>query len=137
MIIPEVFMSILLQRADDHAIYQSPEASNCRNASDVEQVRGAVRQARPPPLRTFGSIVIGEVRMGPDDSTAGAPSALDAQQQKQSQQVTKRLVELFGDADQTNIRMQGSKFHSDSGKFSGVTDAQARDKLRAADLLLE
>jgi hypothetical protein len=63
--------------------------------------------------------------------------AIDEQQQRQSQLVTKKLVELFGDADQTSIRMQGSTFHSDSGKFSGVTDPQARDKLRSAGLLIE
>ncbi|MET0280811.1 MAG: hypothetical protein ABW278_06740 [Steroidobacteraceae bacterium] len=51
--------------------------------------------------------------------------------------MTRKLVELFGDADQTNIKMQGSKFHSDSGKFSGVTDPEAREKLRAAGLLVE
>ncbi len=71
---------------------------------------------------------------------ASAPSklaAIDEHEQKQSQQVTKRLVELFGDADQTNIRMQGSTFHGDSGKFSGVTDPETRDKLRSAGLLIE
>jgi hypothetical protein len=62
---------------------------------------------------------------------------MDEQQQRQSQLVTKRLVELFGDADQTSIRMQGSKFDSDSGKFSGVTDPETRDKLRSAGLLIE
>jgi hypothetical protein len=64
-------------------------------------------------------------------------AAVDARQQQQSQQVTKQLVELFGDADQTHIRMQGSRFHKDSGKFSGVTDEETRDKLRTAGLLLE
>ena len=63
--------------------------------------------------------------------------AIDEQQQQQSQLVTKKLVELFGDADQTSIRMQGSTFHSESGKFSGVTDPQTRDKLRSAGLLIE
>lgn len=67
----------------------------------------------------------------------GKLSAEDEQEQRRSQQVTRKLVELFGDADQTSIRMQGSTFHSDSGKFSGVTDPQARDKLRSAGLLIE
>ncbi len=58
-------------------------------------------------------------------------------QQGQSQAVTRKLVELFGDADQTSIKMQGSRFHSDAGKFSGVTNPEARDKLRAAGLLLD
>jgi hypothetical protein len=75
--------------------------------------------------------------MGPDVPAPGAPTLIDAQQQTQSQLVTKRLVELFGDADQTSIRMQGSKFHSDSGKFSGVTDPETRDKLRSVQLLIE
>lgn len=74
------------------------------------------------------------------DSSAyapGAQTAVDEQRQKQSQQVTKRLVELFGDADQTSIKMQGSTFHGDSGKFSGVTDPETREKLRSAGLLME
>jgi hypothetical protein len=57
--------------------------------------------------------------------------------QRQSKDVTQQLVELLGDADQTSIRMQGSKFHSDCGKFSNVADVEAREKLRAAGLLLE
>lgn len=75
--------------------------------------------------------------MKTEASTRGNPAAVDEQEQEQSQRVTKKLVELFGDADQTSIRMQGSTFHSDSGKFSGVTDPQAREKLRAAGLLIE
>lgn len=75
--------------------------------------------------------------MKTEASTPGNPAAVDEQEQEQSQRVTKKLVELFGDADQTSIRMQGSTFHSDSGKFSGVTDPQAREKLRAAGLLIE
>lgn len=75
----------------------------------------------------------------PKDSGAVPPGddAGDAAQQRQSRDVTKRLVEIFGDADQTNIRMQGSKFHSDSGKFSGVKDEETRAQLREAGLLLE
>lgn len=65
------------------------------------------------------------------------PPTSEQREQDQSQDVTKRLVELFGDADQTNIRMQGSVFHSESGKFSGVADPEAREKLREAGLLLE
>lgn len=61
----------------------------------------------------------------------------DEQLQKQSRAVTKQLVELFGDADQTNLKMQGSKFHSDTGRFSGVMDPDVREKLRAAGLLQE
>ena len=73
-----------------------------------------------------------------DSKTSPArQDAIDEQQQQQSQLVTKKLVELFGDADQTSIRMQGSTFHSESGKFSGVTDPQTRDKLRSAGLLIE
>lgn len=77
-----------------------------------------------------------------DQSNDPAPTppgddAGDAAQQRQSRDVTRRLVELFGDADQTNIRMQGSKFHGDSGKFSGVKDEETRAKLREAGLLLE
>lgn len=70
-------------------------------------------------------------------AAAAAHPARDEGKQQQSQDVTRKLVELFGDADQTNIKMQGSKFHSDSGKFSGVTDPEAREKLRAAGLLVE
>jgi hypothetical protein len=62
---------------------------------------------------------------------------MDEAHQKQSQDVTKRLVELFGDADQTSIRMQGSHFNSETGKFSGVMDAEAREKLRSAGLLAD
>jgi hypothetical protein len=73
-----------------------------------------------------------------DSKTSPArQDAIDEQQQQQSQQVTRKLVELFGDADQTSIRMQGSTFHAESGKFSGVTDPQTRDKLRSAGLLIE
>ena len=73
-----------------------------------------------------------------DSKTSPArQDAIDEQQQQQSQLVTKKLVELFGDADQTSIRMQGSTFHTESGKFSGVTDPQTRDKLRSAGLLIE
>lgn len=71
----------------------------------------------------------------PDDPGAVPPE--DTAQQRQSRDVTRRLVEIFGDADQTNIRMQGSKFHSDSGRFSGVKDEETRAKLREAGLLLE
>lgn len=70
-------------------------------------------------------------------SAAGAGSAKDEAEQEQSQAVTRKLVEIFGDADQTSINMQGSRFHPDSGKFSGVKAEEARDKLRAAGLLLE
>jgi hypothetical protein len=73
----------------------------------------------------------------PDASTNTPQTRADEARQRQSQEVTKRLVELFGDADQTSIKMQGSRFHSDSGKFSGVTDPDARDRLRSAGLLLE
>jgi len=66
-------------------------------------------------------------------TTGGKDEAL----QKQSQDVTRRLVDIFGDADQASIKMQGSEFHSDSGKFSGVTNPEAREKLRSAGLLLE
>jgi len=69
--------------------------------------------------------------------TRSANPAGDEGLQKQSQAVTKRLVELFGDADQTNLKMQGSKFHSDTGRFSGVSDPDVREKLRAAGLLQE
>lgn len=65
------------------------------------------------------------------------PEPPDEAQQGQSREITRKLVELFGDADQTSIRMQGSRFHGDCGKFSGVTNAEARDKLRSAGLLLE
>lgn len=58
-------------------------------------------------------------------------------EQKQSKDVTARLIEIFGDADQTSIRMQGSVFHSDEGKFSGVKDEETRERLREAGLLLE
>lgn len=64
-------------------------------------------------------------------------TATDNAQQAQSQDVTKKLVELFGDSDQISIKMQGSEFHSDTGKFSGVTNPEARDKLRSADLLAD
>lgn len=71
-------------------------------------------------------------------TTPNMPEAsVDEAQQRQSQDVTRKLVELFGDADQTSISMQGSKFHSDSGKFSGVQNADAREKLRAAGLLAD
>ncbi len=70
----------------------------------------------------------------PDVKTS---AAVDTAQQAQSQEVTKKLVALFGDADQTNIKMQGSKFHSESGKFSGVTSPDAREKLRSAGLLAD
>ena len=63
--------------------------------------------------------------------------AKDEAQQAQSKEVTRKLVEIFGDADQTNIKMQGSRFHSESGKFSGVIEPETRDKLRSAGLLLE
>lgn len=66
-----------------------------------------------------------------------ASAAVDTARQVQSQEVTKRLVALFGDADQTNIKMQGSKFHGETGKFSGVTNPEARAKLRAAGLLAD
>ena len=72
-----------------------------------------------------------------ETSANQAQPAPDDALQRQSQDVTQRLVELFGDADQTSIRMQGSKFHSDCGKFSNVADEEAREKLRAAGLLLE
>ncbi len=64
-------------------------------------------------------------------------AAVDTAQQVQSQEVTKRLVALFGDADQTNIKMQGSKFHGDTGKFSGVTNPEVRAKLSSAGLLAD
>lgn len=67
----------------------------------------------------------------------GTTGVVDEARQRQSQEVTRKLVEIFGDADQTSIKMQGSEFHSDSGKFSGVSDPEAREKLRAAGLLLE
>jgi hypothetical protein len=70
-------------------------------------------------------------------AAAPAVGAIDDAHQKQSQDVTKRLVELFGDADQTSIKMQGSHFNPETGKFSGVTSAEAREKLRAAGLLAD
>jgi hypothetical protein len=76
----------------------------------------------------------------PEDVKAafsGPEAALDETRQHQSKEVTKRLVEIFGDADQTSIKMQGSKFHSDTGKFSGVTNVDAREKLRSAGMLVE
>lgn len=66
-----------------------------------------------------------------------ATPADDSKLQGQSQQMTKKLVEIFGDADQTHIRMQGSVFHTDTGKFSNVMDEEAREKLRAVGLLEE
>lgn len=66
-----------------------------------------------------------------------ASAAEDKAEQVQSQEVTKKLVTLFGDADQTNIKMQGSKFHGDTGKFSGVINPEARPKLRSAGLLAD
>lgn len=72
-------------------------------------------------------------------SASGDKGKAAAQQAelRQSQDITKRLVQLFGDADQTSIKMQGSTFHAESGKFSGVTNAEAREKLRAAGLLAD
>jgi hypothetical protein len=61
----------------------------------------------------------------------------DEARQRQSQTITRKLVEIFGDADQTSIKMQGSTFHIDSGKFSGVTDPETREKLQSAGLLLD
>jgi hypothetical protein len=79
--------------------------------------------------------------MNPADKTKAAteppPGAMDEAHQQQSQDVTKRLVAIFGDADQTNIKMQGSHFHSETGKFSGVSNVEAREKLRAAGLLAD
>ena len=68
--------------------------------------------------------------------TAADTSPKDAGLQQQSRDITKRLVEIFGDADQTNIRMQESKFHPEVGKFSNVKDEETREKLREAGLLL-
>lgn len=68
---------------------------------------------------------------------AVAPDPQDEGEQQQSRDVTQQLVDLFGDADQTSIRMQGSKFHSDTGRFSNVKDADTREKLRQAGLLQE
>lgn len=61
----------------------------------------------------------------------------DEQGQTQSRDVTQQLVKIFGDPDQTSIRMQGSVFHPEVGKFSGVKDEDTRAKLLAAGLLLE
>ncbi len=71
------------------------------------------------------------------ETYAPGMSTGEARQQGLSQQITKKLVELFGDADQTNIRMQGSTFDSESCKFSGVTDPDTRAKLQSAGLLKE
>lgn len=69
------------------------------------------------------------------ETYAPGMSADEAQQQGLSQQITKQLVELFGDADQTSIRMQGSTFDSQCCKFSGVTDPDTRAKLQSVGLL--
>jgi hypothetical protein len=62
---------------------------------------------------------------------------MDEPHQAQSHDVTKKLVELFGDADQTSIKMQGSHFNPETGKFAGATNPEAREKLRGAGLLAD
>lgn len=104
--------------------------------------------AREVPSQDIPAIIAAAIRfhnrraaaytnMTPSTTNPEKWPAEDEQQQRESQAVTKRLVELFGDADQTSIHMQGSTFHADSGKFSGVTNPEAREKLRSAGLLLE